>query len=306
MTVTLIVMVFTIAYIALRTASIRRVKVFILVAVISTSITSIAYLTGIALFTYRQPGFGKLWAKGYICTQEALKVFGNKCPDFGIDELRSVEFQEDRLWTPNSIAKVRIGLLTVWLTAHTSVALTVVGLLCIFVFRHSEVAHFGTKKKESRNIDSNDRNNTNIKEKNMFVFISYAKEDIEFATKIYKDIEELPGIKPWIDKVNLLPGQNWKIAINKAINNSRYFLALLSSNSVSKRGYVQKELKIALDILDEFPQSDIFIVPIRLDHCDPVDEKLQNLHWVDFFPSYKAGFEDLLRIFHPEYTENRR
>jgi len=294
MTESLIVMVLTLAYSVLRNSSIARVKVLILCAVIATSITSIAYITGIALFTYRQPGFGKLWAKGYVCTQEALLVFGNKCPDLGLDELASVEFQENRLWTRSSSGKVKVGLLTVWLTAHISVALIVVGLLCIFVFRHSEITHFDIKNKYLGNIESD------LKDKSILVFISYAKEDIELATRIYKDIEELSGIKPWIDKVNLLPGQNWKIAIDKAINTSRYFLALLSSNSVSKRGYVQKELKIALDILDEFPQSNIFVIPIRLDHCDPIDEKLQNLHWVDFFPSYKAGFENLLRIFQPE------
>jgi hypothetical protein len=38
------------------------------------------------------------------------------------------------------------------------------------------------------------------------------------------------------------------------------FLALLSQNSVTKRGYVQKELSEALDILDEFPSSEIFII----------------------------------------------
>ncbi len=46
-----------------------------------------------------------------------------------------------------------------------------------------------------------------------------------------------------MDRKDILIGQNWQLAIQK----SSYFLALLSSNSVSKAGYVQKELRMALD-----------------------------------------------------------
>lgn len=31
-------------------------------------------------------------------------------------------------------------------------------------------------------------------------------------------------------------------------------------NSVGKRGYIQKELKLALNILDEFPPEDIYVL----------------------------------------------
>jgi hypothetical protein len=46
----------------------------------------------------------------------------------------------------------------------------------------------------------------------------------------------------------------------------RFFIALLSSNSVDKVGDVQKELKGALEILDKYPES-VFIIPVRLDDC---------------------------------------
>ena len=42
------------------------------------------------------------------------------------------------------------------------------------------------------------------------VFISYAKEDINFAQKVYDYLENL-GFEPWLDKKKLLVGQNWKI-----------------------------------------------------------------------------------------------
>jgi hypothetical protein len=46
----------------------------------------------------------------------------------------------------------------------------------------------------------------------------------------------MAGLDPWLDSQSLLGGQNWKIAIKDAIKNSRYFIPLLSSNSVEKAG----------------------------------------------------------------------
>jgi hypothetical protein len=46
-----------------------------------------------------------------------------------------------------------------------------------------------------------------------------------------------------------------------------------------KKGYLQKELKIALDILDEFPSGEIFVIPTRLANSEPSDERLQDIHF---------------------------
>ncbi len=98
----------------------------------------------------------------------------------------------------------------------------------------------------------------------MRVFISYAREDKTMAQQLFHDLRK-NGVDPWLDDENLLPGQHWELEIGKAIKNCDYFLALLSSQSVSKQGYVQKELKTALDILGECPKSRIFLIPARSD-----------------------------------------
>jgi hypothetical protein len=36
---------------------------------------------------------------------------------------------------------------------------------------------------------------------------------------------------------------------------------------VDKKGYVQKELKEALDIFQEYPEKAIYLIPARLDDC---------------------------------------
>jgi hypothetical protein len=126
------------------------------------------------------------------------------------------------------------------------------------------------------------------------IFISHANEDYDRALKLYHDLENEYGLKPWIDKKSLLPGQKWNTTIIDAIRKSRFFIALLSSNSVNKRGYVQRELKEALDILDEYPESDVFIIPVRLDNCLVLENRLKQLHHVDLFPHWAEGFKKIL------------
>jgi hypothetical protein len=83
------------------------------------------------------------------------------------------------------------------------------------------------------------------------IFISYAKVDLPTARQIYEDLL-IAGLDPWLDEKNLLPGQNWQYEIKKAIKASRFVIAILSNKSVSKRGFVQREIKLALQTLDEY------------------------------------------------------
>lgn len=131
------------------------------------------------------------------------------------------------------------------------------------------------------------------------VFISYTEADWDKAKKLYDDLK-CKGIEPWIDKEDLLPGERWKKVICQAIKTSSHFLVLLSSNSVSERGHAQKELKIALDLFDEFPESETYIIPVLLDDCNVAIEKLHDLHYIDLFLSYDDGLNKILRALKKE------
>ncbi|MCP4353016.1 MAG: toll/interleukin-1 receptor domain-containing protein [Desulfobacterales bacterium] len=137
------------------------------------------------------------------------------------------------------------------------------------------------------------------------VFISYAEENYDTAKKLYNDLEHPDAIKPWLDNFDILPGQNRETEIKKAIKTSDYFLALFSKNSVSKRGFVQKEQKIALEILDKSPSGEIFFIPVRIDECKPADENLQNIQYVDIFPSYEKGLDRLLHVLSLEENKSK-
>jgi hypothetical protein len=96
---------------------------------------------------------------------------------------------------------------------------------------------------------------SNEESRNKRVFISYAREDSDEALRLYNCLKAHTDLRPWLDKKDLLPGQKWQLEIRNAIHNSRYFIVLFSSVSVQKRGYIQKEVKFALCVLDEFPED---------------------------------------------------
>jgi TIR domain len=134
----------------------------------------------------------------------------------------------------------------------------------------------------------------NKKDQEITVFISYAREDSDAAKRLYEDLKNA-GLTPWLDKESLIAGQNWKIAINKAIKKSRYFIPIFSSISVEKRGYVQKEFRYALNVFDEFPESQIFVIPVRLDDCEIPYEKLKDIEYVDLFPDWNKGLQRIVQ-----------
>lgn len=130
------------------------------------------------------------------------------------------------------------------------------------------------------------------------VFLNYAKEDILLARKIYKDLTK-EGLHVWFDEKSLIGGQDWRAEINKGIKSCKYFIALLSNNSVSKRGTVQKEVKEALKVLEELPENTIYLIPVRLEKCVPLYEALKKIHWIDIFDDWNRGIREILRATKP-------
>lgn len=122
------------------------------------------------------------------------------------------------------------------------------------------------------------------------VFISYAHQDYEKVEQLERKLSEA-GYRPWIDK-KILAGGVWADEIKIAIEDSDFFLAVLSKNSVNRKGVLQDELKQAMDILGGMNHTDTFLIPVRLDDCDP-PRQLRRFQYVDLFA--KDGWEVLNR-----------
>src|SRR6185369_17976500 len=100
------------------------------------------------------------------------------------------------------------------------------------------------------------------------------------------------GAAPWLDAEQLLPGQDWNLEINKALDESDVILLCLSKKSVDKEGYVQKEMRLALDRALEMPEGRIFLIPARLEECE-LPYRLRSYQWVDLFT--ENGMDKLIR-----------
>lgn len=123
------------------------------------------------------------------------------------------------------------------------------------------------------------------------IFLSYAREDRAKAEQLYDSLAK-EGFRPWMDTRDLQPGSMWQESIETALRDSDFVLALLSNNSISKRGYIQRELKAAISLLLEKPESDIFLIPIRLEEC-PLPASLAHIQSVDLFE--EGGWHRLLK-----------
>ncbi|MEL4893834.1 AAA-like domain-containing protein [Crocosphaera sp. Alani8] len=131
------------------------------------------------------------------------------------------------------------------------------------------------------------------------IFLAHANEDKPLVRELYGKLVEA-GYKPWFDEEDLLPGQNWREEIPKALKNSDMFIACLSSTSISKRGYIQKEFKMAMEMMAEFPSGTIYFIPLKFDDCEIPELRqseyglnLKDLHWLDYWNP--NGFEKLIK-----------
>ena len=123
-------------------------------------------------------------------------------------------------------------------------------------------------------------------QKPLNVFLCHAKEDSDRVAELYDNLED-HGVNPWMDDKDLLPGQDWKSEIRGAIHKSHVVLVCLSHSSVDKRGYVQKEIKISLEMSDREPEGAIFIIPVRLEECF-VPDRLVDSQWLNLYKGERS------------------
>lgn len=113
------------------------------------------------------------------------------------------------------------------------------------------------------------------------VFLCHAHADKPAVRQLYRRLCD-DGFQPWLDEEDLSPGDEWQREIPKAVRAADIVLVCLTRQSINKAGYVQKEIKFALDIADEKPEGTVFVIPARLEECD-VPERLSRWQWVNLF-----------------------
>jgi cold shock CspA family protein len=121
------------------------------------------------------------------------------------------------------------------------------------------------------------------------VFLCHSSNDKPLVRKLYQQLQS-DDFDPWLDEEKILAGQDWRQEITKAVRRADVVVICLSRGSVSKAGFVQKEIKDALDIADEQPEGAIYLIPLKLEECE-VPERLSRWQWVNYFDT--KGYEKL-------------
>ncbi|MCL4271092.1 MAG: SUMF1/EgtB/PvdO family nonheme iron enzyme [Anaerolineales bacterium] len=126
------------------------------------------------------------------------------------------------------------------------------------------------------------------------VFLCHSSADKPAVRELYQKLRAEPWIDPWLDEEELFPGMDWNLEIEKAIEATDVILVCLSNNSVTKEGYVQREIRIALDYADYKPEGTLFIIPVRLEECTP-PKRLARWQYADYFEGQRErGVQRLL------------
>jgi len=115
------------------------------------------------------------------------------------------------------------------------------------------------------------------------VFLCHSSNDKPAVRELYQKLSAEAWIDPWLDEEKLFPGQDWNLEIEKAVEAADAILVCLSNSSITKEGYVQRELRIVLDYADYKPEGTLYLIPVRLEDCQP-PLRLRSWQYADYFP----------------------
>ena len=144
--------------------------------------------------------------------------------------------------------------------------------------------HKNTNEEEIEKPDSNEVSKINTNQA-IDIFISYAHEDYETASKLEEILTE-NGASVWLDKRALSPSEDYRSEIKTMIQRAKRFMPILSSNTVKEESrFFRREWTWALDEL-ECRLSIPYIAPVVIDSVDVNDalipEQFRNVHVIDY------------------------
>jgi len=106
------------------------------------------------------------------------------------------------------------------------------------------------------------RTGRKLRQVDLSIFISYAREDVDLSDRVKEVIESL-GINFFRDLEGLTGGEDWNHHILQMARESNFFVFLASTSSIGKSGMIEEELEIARAKLTLNEDFTFFV--IRLD-----------------------------------------
>lgn len=122
------------------------------------------------------------------------------------------------------------------------------------------------------------------------IFISYSRADSKAAKRIADALKEA-DFEVWLDTTDIDPGQNWVKAIDQALTDAGYLLALLSKAALQSQ-WVQQEWTTVLTRQLSSTNGGV-VIPLRLEPVD-LPTILRTIQSIDLFPDFERGLNRLV------------
>jgi formylglycine-generating enzyme required for sulfatase activity len=130
------------------------------------------------------------------------------------------------------------------------------------------------------------------------VFVYHAPTDKVVVRDMYLRLIK-DGVDAWLVKEKILPGQDWKEEIHKAVSEADAVVVCVSRR-LDQLESREKEAWAAFTSVIEQLDGQLFVIPVRLEACNQ-PENLRKWQWVDLFE--EAGYERLLRALQAKADE---
>ena len=134
------------------------------------------------------------------------------------------------------------------------------------------------------------------------VFLSYCRDNAKLVAKLREDLQDA-GEQVWWDQ-QILPGQDWRLAIRQAMKASYAVILCLSKEAQARAtSGIYPEALDAIDAYRQVRPGEIFLIPVRLNECEIPQlrisdtDYLDSLQYVDLFPRSRRdeGLQRLLQ-----------
>ncbi len=140
------------------------------------------------------------------------------------------------------------------------------------------------------------------------VFVSYVRNDRDSVMRLVRDLQRY-GIEVWLDRFEIQPGEDWKIAIRKAIEKGMFFIACFSSDYWNRQeNLMNEELQIAIEKMRRMQDERIWFIPVKLNPCSIPDFEirsgkfLDSKQWVELFNDWNEGIHRIVSVI--KYRQN--
>ena len=122
------------------------------------------------------------------------------------------------------------------------------------------------------------------------IFLSYTRPDAQAVDRIARDLRS-QGVEPWLDRQDIVAGDEWLPQIETAISRAEFMLVFISQASLQSR-WVKREYEAAFE--SQAKARGTRLIPVLLEQVQlpPFLSKIQH---VDFSQSYFEGMQQLLR-----------